>query len=154
VREKLLAALPDEEVMRDAVVRLSITYPQGMEAQIDESALREKAHLAFDFRTSRHPQSDVRARLGESSETESKTPEELLKMYWTLNHEDEKEQQAMLDLALQIMSVSPKNPKVNLLRLQDSFQHARHAHRLAHVMHAHDIRAMQHPIRVGSQAAF
>jgi exonuclease SbcD len=104
VREKLLAALPEEEAMRDAVVRLSITYPNGMEALIDEAELREKAHLAFDFRTSRHPQSDVRARLGESSETESKTPEELLEMYWTLNQVKPEEQQALLTLARQILS--------------------------------------------------
>jgi len=103
VREKLLAALPEEEVMRDAVVRLTISYPSGMEAQIDEAALREKAHLAFDFRTSRHPRSDIRARLGESSNTASKTPEELLKMYWDSIHEDPEEQEALIALAQQIL---------------------------------------------------
>jgi len=111
VREKLLAALPEEEAMRDAVVRLSITYPNGMEALIDEAELREKAHLAFDFRTSRHPQSDVRARLGESSETESKTPEELLEMYWTLNQVKPEEQQALLTLARQILSGEGEEPE-------------------------------------------
>jgi exonuclease SbcD len=111
VREKLLAALPDEEAMRDAVVRLSITYPNGMEALIDEAELREKAHLAFDFRTSRHPQSDIRARLGESSETESKTPEELLEMYWTLNQVKPEEQQALLALAQQILSGEGEEPE-------------------------------------------
>ena len=104
VREKLLAALPDEEAMRAAVVRLNIYYPSDMEAQIDEGALREKAHLAFDFRTSRHPRSDIRARLGESSETERKTPEELLRMYWTSVHEDPQEQEALIELAQQILS--------------------------------------------------
>ena len=103
VREKLLAALPEEEAMRDAVVRLTISYPSGMEAQIDEAALREKAHLAFDFRTSRHPRSDIRARLGESSNTASKTPEELLKMYWDSIHEDPEEQEALIALAQQIL---------------------------------------------------
>ena len=61
MREKLLVALPEEEAMRDAVVRLNIFYPSDMEAQIDEGALREKGHLAFDFRTSRHPRSDIPA---------------------------------------------------------------------------------------------
>jgi exonuclease SbcD len=103
VREKLLAALPEEEAMRDAVVRLTISYPSGMEAQIDEAALREKAHLAFDFRTSRHPRSDIRARLGESSNTASKTPEELLKMYWDSIHEDPQEQEALMELAKQAL---------------------------------------------------
>jgi len=103
VREKLLAALPEEEAMRDAIVRLTISYPSGMEAQIDEAALREKAHLAFDFRTSRHPRSDIRARLGESSETERKTPEELLKMYWDSIHEDLQEQEALMELAKQAL---------------------------------------------------
>ncbi|HAE84939.1 MAG TPA: exonuclease SbcCD subunit D [Anaerolineaceae bacterium] len=111
VRKKLLAALPEEEAMRDAVVRLSITYPNGMEALIDEAELREKAHLAFDFRTSRHPQSDIRARLGESSETESKTPEELLEMYWTLNQVKPEEQQALLALARQILSGEGEEPE-------------------------------------------
>ena len=104
VREKLLAALPEEEAMRDAIVRLNIFYPSDMEAQIDEGALREKALLAFDFRTSRHPRSDIRARLGESSETERKTPEELLMMYWTSVHEDPQEQEALIELAQQILS--------------------------------------------------
>jgi len=111
VREKLLAALPEEEVMRDAVVRLTISYPSGMEAQIDEAALREKAHLAFDFRTSRHPRSDIRARLGESSNTASKTPEELLKMYWDSIHEDPEEQEALIALAQQILFGEADKPE-------------------------------------------
>ncbi len=111
VREKLLAALPEEEAMRDAVVRLTISYPSGMEAQIDEAALREKAHLAFDFRTSRHPRSDIRARLGESSNTASKTPEELLKMYWDSIHEDPEEQEALIALAQQILFGEADKPE-------------------------------------------
>jgi len=111
VREKLLAALPEEEAMRDAVVRLTISYPSGMEAQIDEAALREKAHLAFDFRTSRHPRSDIRARLGESSETERKTPEELLRMYWTSVHEDPQEQEALIELAQQVLYFEARESK-------------------------------------------
>ena len=111
VREKLLAALPEEEVMRDAVVRLTISYPSGMEAQIDEAALREKAHLAFDFRTSRHPRSDIRARLGESSNTASKTPEELLKMYWDSIHENQQEQEALIALAQQILFGEADKPE-------------------------------------------
>jgi exonuclease SbcD len=111
VREKLLAPLPEEEAMRDAVVRLTISYPSGMEAQIDEATLREKAHLAFDFRTSRHPRSDIRARLGESSETASKTPEELLRMYWTTVHEDPQEQETLIALAQQILSGEADEPK-------------------------------------------
>jgi len=111
VREKLLAALPEEEAMRDAVVRLTISYPSGMEAQIDEAALREKAHLAFDFRTSRHPRSDIRARLGESSNTASKTPEELLKMYWDSIHEDLEEQEALIALAQQILFGEADKPE-------------------------------------------
>jgi len=112
VREKLLAALPEEEAMRDAVVRLTISYPSGMEAQIDEAALREKAHLAFDFRTSRHPRSDIRARLGESSNTASKTPEELLKMYWDSIHEDPEEQEALIALAQQILFGEADKPEI------------------------------------------
>jgi len=112
VREKLLAALPEEEAMRDAVVRLTISYPSGMEAQIDEAALREKAHLAFDFRTSRHPRSDIRARLGESSNTASKTPEELLKMYWDSIHEDLEEQEALIALAQQILFGEADKPEI------------------------------------------
>jgi len=111
VREKLLAALPEEEAMRDAVVRLTISYPSGMEAQIDEAALRKKAHLAFDFRTSRHPRSDIRARLGESSNTASKTPEELLKMYWDSIHEDSEEQEALIALAQQILFGEADKPE-------------------------------------------
>ena len=111
VREKLLAALPEEEAMREAVVRLTISYPSGMEAQIDEAALREKAHLAFDFRTSRHPRSDIRARLGESSNTASKTPEELLKMYWDSIHEDPEEQEALIALAQQILFGEADKPE-------------------------------------------
>ena len=112
VREKLLAALPEEEAMREAVVRLTISYPSGMEAQIDEAALREKAHLAFDFRTSRHPRSDIRARLGESSNTASKTPEELLKMYWDSIHEDPEEQEALIALAQQILFGEADKPEI------------------------------------------
>jgi len=41
--------------------------------------------------------------LGESSETERKTPEELLKMYWDSIHEDPQEQEALMELAKQAL---------------------------------------------------
>ncbi|MFZ3069584.1 MAG: exonuclease SbcCD subunit D [Anaerolineaceae bacterium] len=104
VTGRLLAALPSEEAMKDAVVRLTIHYPRQLETLIDEADLREKARLAFMFYLVKSPHADVRSRLPEGQVTSSMTPLELLGMYWKENHVEEQEQRNLEVLAAQIMS--------------------------------------------------
>lgn len=78
VNEKMIAALPSQEVLKDAIVRLKITYPQGYEVLIDETRLHTYTKDAFEFKLHKIAVSDARSRLPEGQETSSLSPLQLL----------------------------------------------------------------------------
>jgi len=71
--QKILAALGDPEKLKDAVVRLTISYPKDMEAQIDEEEIRKQAKEALEFHLSRRAEAKQRIRLPDVG-IESMTP--------------------------------------------------------------------------------
>lgn len=104
VSEKLLAALPSEEEMQDAMVKLTIIYPKDLEPLIDEAELRQKAHLALGFFLAKKTKDIARSRLPEEQETSTLTPLELLEIYWKESHVEASEQQDLEELATRIIS--------------------------------------------------
>ncbi|MEN6579678.1 MAG: hypothetical protein ABFD05_03515, partial [Anaerolineaceae bacterium] len=104
VSEKLLAALPSEEEMQDAMVKLTIIYPKDLEPLIDEAELRQKAHLAFGFFLAKKTNDSARSRLPEGQLTSTMTPVELLEIYWKESHVEASEQQDLEELATRIIS--------------------------------------------------
>ncbi|MGV7976867.1 MAG: exonuclease SbcCD subunit D [Anaerolineaceae bacterium] len=101
--EKILAALPQPEELEGAIVRLNISYPDNADATIDDAQIRERARLALELKINKIPKFSLRARLGENGETQSMTPEELLKLYWKQNHTDESEIDALQALGERII---------------------------------------------------
>jgi len=86
VEGQLEAALPPRETLKDAIVRLVISYPKDMESLIDEQALRFYAEEAFEFHPKRQPHIETRLRISGDTPVGSLQPEELLDMYWkTIN---------------------------------------------------------------------
>ncbi len=77
----LLAQLPDEEEVRDAVVRVTVEYPRDWEALLDETAIRKHFEQALEFHFIRRPVSEARLRLPRDQKWESLTPEDLLRIY-------------------------------------------------------------------------
>lgn len=80
--EKILAVLPAEDVLADAMLRLVVDYPREMEVFLEESVLREKCAPAFEFHLVRRPQEEARSRFSAEDSVANLTPIELLGRYW------------------------------------------------------------------------
>ena len=104
ISERLRSALPDPEVMQDAIVRLVLEYPRDWESMIDDAALRGYAAGAFEFHLVKRPQMETRIRLPEDQALGSLTSLELLEKYWDASHVDSDESQALLELAKELIA--------------------------------------------------
>ena len=100
--QRLIEALGDQSQLKGAVVRLSVTYPQELEAQIDDHALHNYAKGALEFHLVKRPKLETRARLGDEP-LERLTHTELLEKYLLAKGVEADEIQALLDLARQIL---------------------------------------------------
>ncbi len=100
--EILLAALPSQKKIQDAIVRLVVEYPREMDALIDEAALRKYMENAFEFHFVKRPQIETRVRLPEDQSVSSLSPLELLDIYWRAAKI--KEADALQSLAHEIIS--------------------------------------------------
>ncbi len=108
--ECMVAALPAQAEMTDAIVRLTIAYPRDWEPLLDESRLREHTAAAFDFHFVRRPQLETRLRLPEDQAISSYTPLELLDLYWKTTQIRPEEVEGLNQLAKEIVS-TPELPK-------------------------------------------
>jgi DNA repair protein SbcD/Mre11 len=105
--EKVLAILPSEEKITDAVLRLVVQYPKDMETFLDETVLREKCINAFEFHLVRRSQEEARMRLSADGSIANLTPLQLLTMYWStvkLDAKDTEPLQAMASSIIQKVS--------------------------------------------------
>lgn len=82
VNKRLQSVLPEAEALRDAIVRLIVSYPRELETLIDEASLRAMAEGAFEFHFVKRPHQALRMRLPGDREMSSYTPGELLEAYW------------------------------------------------------------------------
>ncbi len=111
VTSALENALPTKNKLKDAYLRLTITYPREWESLIDDQALRAYAADAFEFHIIRRPQIETRIRLPENQAVSSLTPLELLDIYWKAGHFDENELDTLNKLAMEILT---NNTETNL----------------------------------------
>jgi len=111
VSSTLENALPGKNKIKDAYLRLTITYPREWESLIDDQALRKYAADAFEFHIIRRPQIETRIRLPENQAVSSLSPLELLDIYWKAGHFNENEQETLNKLAMEILT---NNTQTNL----------------------------------------
>lgn len=104
VNDKIIAAMPTQEELKDAIVRLKITYPQGFEVLIDETRLHTYAKDAFEFKLHKISVSEARSRLPDGQVTSSLSPLELLDWFWKEKHEDEGERERLQNLAQNLIN--------------------------------------------------
>jgi len=104
VNDKIIAAMPSQEELKDAIVRLKITYPQGYEVLIDETRLHNYAKDAFEFKLHKISVSEARSRLPDGQVTSSLSPLELLDWFWKEKHEDEGERERLQNLAQDLIN--------------------------------------------------
>ena len=86
MKDKVLAALPSEERITNAIIKLTVEYPRELEMFLDEGTLREKCAPALEFHLIRRPQEEARLRLPSDQSIASLSPMELLDMYWSSIH--------------------------------------------------------------------
>ncbi len=104
VNDKIIAAMPSQAELKDAIVRLKITYPQGFEVLIDETRLHTYAKDAFEFKLHKISISEARSRLPDGQVTSSLSPLELLDWFWKEKHEDEGERERLQNLAQDLIN--------------------------------------------------
>jgi len=63
IMENIISSLPNQEILKDAIVRLSVQYPREWDTLIDEAAMRRFAGQAFEFHLVKRPQIEARIRL-------------------------------------------------------------------------------------------
>jgi exonuclease SbcD len=100
----LESALPSKKKLKDAFVRLTITYPREWESLIDDQAIRNYAAEAFEFHILRRPQFESRIRLPADQAVSSLAPLELLDIYWKASHFKSNELDALNKLAAEILT--------------------------------------------------
>ncbi|MEN4013033.1 MAG: exonuclease subunit SbcD [Bellilinea sp.] len=110
VLAKILAALPNADQMKDAIIRLVIDYPRDWERLIDEAALRRYAENCFDFHLVRRPLIEGRIRLGESETIASASPLELLDIYWKTLKTNPQDAEQLNRLAAEIITSAETHP--------------------------------------------
>jgi len=103
VMESLLAALGPPEALKDAVVRLVVTYPRELERLIDDARLYEHARQALEFHLVKRPEHQARVRLPQDETLESLTPEDLLEIYWKAQHRDAEQIARLKRLAREVI---------------------------------------------------
>ena len=99
VTEMLKSALPQQEVLNGAIVRLTVDYIREWDTLIDEPALRRYAENAFEFHLIKHPQIEARIRLPGNQTIGSLSPLELLDQYWRASHAENDEADALQKMA-------------------------------------------------------
>jgi DNA repair protein SbcD/Mre11 len=104
LNERLLSALPDQEKLQDAIVRLVVEYPRAWEPLIDDAAVRDYAAGAFDFRLVKRPQVEARIRLPGDKDFSSLNPLSQLSTYWESNHLNEAELDELSRLAGEVIA--------------------------------------------------
>lgn len=103
ITAQLCGALPSQEKLTGAIVRLVLEYPRDWEALIDEAALREYTAECFEFHLVKRPQVESRIRLAEDQTLGSLTPLELLDLYWRASHLPSQESEALNQIAGQVI---------------------------------------------------
>ncbi|MGW8251529.1 MAG: metallophosphoesterase family protein [Anaerolineales bacterium] len=107
---RLRAALPSQDELAEAIVRFTLEYPRAWDALIDETALRDYAARAFEFRLVKRPQMEARLRLPDDQAVTSFTPLQLLGLFWRAEHVGEDEIEVLLEMARDVLV--PSDPDV------------------------------------------
>lgn len=101
--EDILAQLPLEDEVTDAICRVSLSYPRDWEPMLDEKAIYDRFKQALDIKIVKHYTIEQRARLGDTVAYKSLTPLELLDTYWATKGFDSDEAKVLQSLAKDIL---------------------------------------------------
>lgn len=81
VNAQIRAAFPAPGMVKDAILRIIIHYPEEFEPLINDNEIRALGETAFEFQLIKRPQRQSRARLPEGDYATEKSMSELLEIY-------------------------------------------------------------------------
>ena len=88
INQRLQQALPPQSEIKDAIIRMVITYPREWESLIDETGLRNLTSESFEFHLVKRSLAEARVRLPEGRTAGSLSKIELLDIYWGATHRE------------------------------------------------------------------
>lgn len=103
VTPRIISVLPENEQVKDAIIRLVVCYPRELETLIDEKAIRASAEGAFEFYLVKKAEFGNRIRLPNDRETSSMTSLELLDEFWKTGHVKTENRDQLNQLAKQVI---------------------------------------------------
>lgn len=106
VTEQLLELLQPPEKLRDAIVRLRVTYPAEWEDRIDDDLLRQAAEQALEFHLVKRPQTEARVRLHTEGDLSALSQVDLLERYLQSVHTSPEEIEILKGLAAPILAAT------------------------------------------------
>jgi exonuclease SbcD len=106
ITQQILAVLPAQAEMQNAVMRLVLEYPFEWDGMIDEQTLRRTAEGCLEFHFIRRPQRETRLRIPENQEISSLGPLDLLDIFLRTLDTDEPEAEALRRLAGSVIASS------------------------------------------------
>ncbi|MDZ4159618.1 MAG: hypothetical protein U1B80_07495, partial [Anaerolineaceae bacterium] len=110
-QQQLIDALPPQQELEGAVVRLVVEYPRRWEELLDEAALRRYAESAFEFHFIRRPQMEARLRLPGDQTFNSLSALGKLDVYWKSISTRAEDADALQQLAAEIIAAAEQLPE-------------------------------------------
>ncbi len=108
-QDEIYAALPDPEKMRNAMIRLSVEYPDEWAGSLDERELRKRTAEALEFHLIRKPISNSRIRIDAGAGVSSMSRQQLLDKYFDSISISGQEKRSLLLLADEVFNADEKS---------------------------------------------
>jgi len=103
ITDQVRKALPPENELTGAVLRLVLEYPRSWEPLIDETAIRQLGQDTLEFHFQKAPIYEQRQRLSKTQDAGTLNHQELLDEYWRVSATPQEEIQELNDLASEIL---------------------------------------------------
>ena len=107
---QIRSALPSQQEMEGAIMRLVIEYPREWESMIDESEIRRTCQGTMELHLIRKAQSEARLRLPEDQSINSLSHIDLLEIFWKSIDLDTEELDTMKKIAREIIREEETEP--------------------------------------------
>jgi DNA repair protein SbcD/Mre11 len=102
--DKVMAVIPAQEKLKDAIFRLTVEYPRELDVFLDEGQIRTYCEGAMEFHLVRRPQEEARLRLPADQSLTSLTSLEMLDLYWKSINSKPHETDALKSLAEEVIN--------------------------------------------------
>jgi len=105
----VLRAIAEQGSVKDAIVKLNLILPEGLESQLRENDLREALKEAHNFTMTRDVQRTARLRLGDVGGVEALKPLEALQKWLEFKNTPPEKMKVLMEYAEKVMGAGEEN---------------------------------------------